>query len=218
MKLQAVVFDFDGVILDTEMARFEAMQKIYASFGQVLPLDMWLKSIGRASYAVHPFDYLQEILGEPLDCEKLHEEHKKIEIEMANALPVLPGVIDRIEEVLASGGKVAVASSSSRNWVTGHLRRRNLINYFSAIVCREDTVAHKPDPEPYVTALKRLECSAQNSFAVEDSPLGIEAATNAGITCIAIACSLTRHMDLGKAHFKFDSLAEICFTDLCKIA
>lgn len=214
MLLQAVVFDFDGVIIDTEKARYEAMQEIYSSYGQKLPLDIWLKSVGHASYVIHPFDLLMDLTGKRLDCEMLKSKHKEIEMEFADALPVLPGVVDRLEEVCASGGKLAIASSSSRGWVEGHLKKRDLFRYFNVTVCRGDTVNHKPDPEPYLTALRLMRCSAEHAFAVEDSPTGINAALSAGMTCIAVGCSLTRNLDLSKAHYVFDSLSSVSFIEL----
>lgn len=216
MILQAVVFDFDGVIIDTEKARYEAMQQVFATYGQKLPLLVWIESIGRAAYAIDPFDYLISITGEKLDIDMLKSTHKKIEMEMADALPLLPGVVERLEEVTNSGGFLAVASSSSRAWVEGHLQKRDLLKYFSAIVCRDDTLRHKPHPEPYSTALKLLKCLPENSFAIEDSPLGIASAKAAGLKCIAVGCSLTRDMDLSDAHYVFSSLDEVCFSELCK--
>ncbi len=216
MILQAVVFDFDGVIIDTEKARYEAMQEIFAGYGQKLPLQVWIESVGRAAYATDPFDYLESITGEKLDREKLKSIHKKTEMEMADALPLLPGVLERMEEVKGKGGLLAVASSSSRAWVEGHLHKRGLIKHFSAIVCRDDTVRHKPHPEPYNAALKLLNCLPENSFAIEDSPLGIASAKAAGLKCIAVGCSLTRDLDLSGAHYVFNSLDEVSFSELCK--
>ncbi len=217
MKLQAVVFDFDGVIIDTEKARYEAIQEIFAGYGQKLPLHVWIKSVGRAAYAIDPFDYLRSVTDEKLDLDLLKSIHKKIEIDLADTLPLLPGVSERIQEVKNNGGLLAVASSSSRAWVEGHLKKRGLLKYFSAIVCRDDTIRHKPDPEPYSTALKLLKCLPENSFAIEDSPLGIASAKAAGLKCIAVGCSLTRDLDLSNAHYVFNTLSEVSFSELCKI-
>jgi len=210
------VFDFDGVIIDTEKARYEAMQEIFATYGQKLPLHIWIESVGRAVYAIDPFDYLESITGEKLDREMLKSTHKKIEMEMADALPLLPGVVERLEEVRSNGGLLAVASSSSSAWVRGHLQKRDLIGYFNAVVCRDNTLRHKPHPEPYSTALKLLNCLPENSFAIEDSPLGIASAKAAGLKCIAVGCSLTRDMDLSDAHYVFNTLKEVSFSELCK--
>jgi beta-phosphoglucomutase-like phosphatase (HAD superfamily) len=83
-------------------------------------------------------------------------------------------------------------------------------------VCRDNTLRHKPHPEPYSTALKLLNCLPENSFAIEDSPLGIASAKAAGLKCIAVGCSLTRDMDLSDAHYVFNTLKEVSFSELCK--
>lgn len=214
--MKAVVFDFDGVILDTENARYQAWQMIYSSFGKSLPVDVWIQSIGRAEYAVDPYDYLQMQAMEIPDREKIREMHKKFEMEKVNELELLPGVKERILEAKLLGMKLAVASSSSRNWVGTHLKRRGLYDNFDVLICREDTTAHKPSPEPYIAALNRLGCDAGDAFAVEDSPIGIQAAVDAGLFCIAVGCSMTRHLDLSKAGIIAGSLEEITFAELQK--
>ena len=102
-------------------------------------------------------------------------------MEQVESLSLLPGVEERIKEAVAMGIPLAIASSSSRNWVEGHLKSRNLLQYFTATVCREDTTLHKPLPHPYLKALELLKSSAEDSLAIEDSPIGIEAAVSAGL-------------------------------------
>lgn len=216
MKLMAVVFDFDGVIIDTEKARYDAMQEIYSSFGQILSLDVWIKSVGHASYAVDPYRLLTELTGKELNHDELKKKHKEIEMEIADTLPVLPGVIDRIEEVRKLGGRLAIASSSSKQWVEGHLEKRDLLKYFDFTICKNDTIRHKPDPEPYLNAIKRLGCNHNNAFAIEDSPIGIEAAKSAGLICIAVGCTLTKDLDLSRADYRFNSMEEFTLFDLSR--
>ena len=213
MKLQAVVFDFDGVILDTEMARYEAWQRIFCSYGQTLPLEIWVQSIGRAQYAIHPFDVLRELVTGELDYEQIRNIHKEYELEQVECLGLLPGVQDRIEEAHDLGIRLGLASSSSRSWVERHLTRRDLLGYFDCIICREDTNTHKPSPEPYRTVLQRMGCIPDNSVAVEDSPLGIEAAVNAGLYCLGVGCSLTKGLDLSRASRIISSLQEISWVE-----
>jgi HAD superfamily hydrolase (TIGR01509 family) len=214
MKNKAVVFDFDGVILDTEICRYESWNRVFDLYGLKLPLDAWVQSIGRSHYVFDPFDILQGMVKEKLDRDQLRALHKKYELEIVKTTPVLPGVKDRILEAKSLGIKLAVASSSSRNWVDGNLSDRGLLQYFDVTVCREDTKQHKPMPDPYLTALRILNCEARDSIAVEDSPPGIEAALAAGLTCIAVGCSLTKHLDLSNAHIRLFSLNEISFKEI----
>jgi len=209
MDLKAVVFDFDGVCIDTEKARFMSWQRIFESFGLELPLDEWLKNIGKATYVSDPFVVLQSMVATDLDRSELHRRHRESEIEIAAGLPVLPGVVERLREARSLGILCAVASSSSHNWVDGHLERRGLRGFFNTVVCREDTESHKPDPAPYIKALDRLGVNSENAVAVEDSPAGVASAKAAGLYCIAVPCSMTLGMDLSVADRLVGSLEEV---------
>jgi HAD superfamily hydrolase (TIGR01509 family) len=214
--MKAVVFDFDGVIIDTETARYEAWQKIYSSYGCILPLDIWVQSIGKAQYAIHPYDYLLQNINVDIDYAEITALHKKLEVELADKLPLLPGVKARIDEAKELGMALAVVSSSSRAWVGGHLRRRGLYDKFEVLVCRDDTEQHKPSPVPYLKAVNILGCEAAQAFAIEDSPTGIEAAVSAGLFCIGVGCSMTINMDLSRANLIVKSLEEISLSSLSK--
>lgn len=211
MKIQSVIFDFDGVILDTEQARYDAWEAIYQSFGHTLPVDIWIKSIGRSKYAVDPFELLQKLTGKSLDTEKIRDLQRTKSYENVRGLPLLPGVKKCILEAVALKLKVGIASSSSRIWVQRHLKERGLLKYFDVLVCKEDTDYHKPSPFHYLTALKKLNCSPDYSVAIEDSPLGIESAIKSGMYCIAVACNLTKNMDLSGAHRIEESLQNVSF-------
>lgn len=209
MDLKAIVFDFDGVCIDTEKARFMSWQRIFESFGLELPRDEWLKNIGKATYVSDPFTVLQSLVTTELDRSELHRRHRESEIEIAARLPVLPGVKELLGEARSLGILCAVASSSSHNWVDGHLERRRLLGFFDTVVCREDTESHKPDPAPYIKALVRLGVNSKNAIAVEDSPAGIASAKAAGLYCIAVPCSMTLGMDMSAADRLTGSLGEV---------
>lgn len=197
--IRAVVFDFDGVIIDTEKARYDAWQSVFNIYDQELPLQEWIKNIGRASYVVNPFDLLKKLTGLSLEWDDIHQKAKKFELDYVSDIQPLPGVVDRILEAHSNQIRLAVASSSTREWVEGHLKRLSIEHYFSTLVCREDTITHKPLPEPYLTAVKRLGCRPDEALAIEDSPLGIEAAITAGLKCVAVGCSITKELDLSLA-------------------
>jgi len=209
MDIKAVVFDFDGVCIDTETARFRSWQQIYASYGFDLPLDEWIKNIGRATYESDPFPYLEKLAGEPLDREAIHKRHQRAEVEIANGLPLQPGLVERLEEAAELGISCAIASSSSYRWVGGHLDYRSIIRYFRVIICREDTERHKPDPQPYATAVSRLDIAPVNAVAVEDSAPGIASANAAGLFTVAVPCPMTMTMDFSAAGRRVTSLKEI---------
>lgn len=206
--ISAIVFDFDGVIIDTERACFDAWQKVFSEYNQVLPLEEWVKNIGRAVKVADPHKMLESLTGKSINQEQLLFHAKKIEMTAANILMPLPGVLKTLQTAKNLNIPCAVASSSGRSWVEGHLIRLGLVHYFKTLVCREDTSTHKPEPEPYLTAVKRLGALPENSIAIEDAPMGILSATTAGLRCVAVGCSLTKHLDLSRATWQVASLDE----------
>jgi HAD superfamily hydrolase (TIGR01509 family) len=214
LRIDAVVFDFDGVIIDTETARYEVWMKLFEEYGQILPRDIWVKSIGRSEYVINPYQLLKNMTGKDIDVDKLRVYEKQLEDEYIAKKPLNPGLIDRINEVKSAGGHLAIASSSSRMYVEKHLRNRDILRYFDLLVCRDDVNRHKPNPEPYRKAVESLGADVSYSFAVEDSPSGIESAVAAGLFCIALAGNMTRDMNLTRAHIIADSLKDITFKSL----
>jgi HAD superfamily hydrolase (TIGR01509 family) len=204
--INAIVFDFDGVIIDTERVCFDTWQMVFSEYNQVLPLEEWIKNIGRAIKVADPHKMLEQLTGKSINQEQLLLHARKIEMAAANNLTPLPGVLKTLQAARDMNIPCAVASSSSRQWVAGHLNRMGLEHYFKTLVCREDTSTHKPEPEPYLTAVNRLGALPENSIAIEDAPMGILSATTAGLRCVAVGCSLTKHLDLSKATWQVDSL------------
>ena len=214
MNLQAVVFDFDGVCIDTEYARFRSWQMIYEKYGFELPRDEWVKNIGTATWVSDPFVLLERLTGKKLNWEECDAFHRVKEKEIADTLPLQPGLIDRLQEAKALHIPCAIASSSSHRWVDGHLTRRGIMDLFATTVCKEDTSVHKPDPKPYLMVLERLGVPPANAVAFEDSPLGIASARTAGLYCIAVPCGLTAGMDLSAAQRIVASLEEVSFENM----
>ncbi|MBN1601865.1 MAG: HAD family phosphatase [Chitinispirillaceae bacterium] len=216
MRLDAVVFDFDGVVIDTETARYEVWKKIFEEYGQVLPREIWVKSIGRSEYVVNPCDLLRGITGRDIDVDQLWLYQKKMEDRYIAGKPLTAGLVERLNEVKAAGARIAIASSASRRYVEKHLKDRDIFGYFDTLVCRDDVIKHKPDPEPYRNAVESLGAELSFSLAVEDSPAGIESAVSAGLFCVAIAGNMTREMNLSRAHCIVDSLDDITFTSIAE--
>jgi len=206
--IDAIVFDFDGVIIDTEKARYDAWQAVFSIYNQQLPLVEWVKNLGRASYVADPYVILEKLSGLILPENEIRALAKKFELEFVADLEPLPGIVKLLKKAKTLNIPCAIASSSTRHWVSGHIKRMNLDTYFQTLVCREDTKTHKPLPEPYLTAVSRMNCEPSDCIAIEDAPLGIQSATSAGLRCVAVGCSLTRQLDLSKATWLYESLEE----------
>lgn len=217
MKLQAVVFDFDGVCIDTEHARFKSWEMIFESFGCELPRDEWIKNIGSAAWVSDPFIILEKQTGKKLDRSVYETMHRVNEMEIANTMSLQPGLTDRLREAQTLGIPCAIASSSSHRWVDGHLERRGIRELFATTVCKSDTERHKPDPQPYLLACERLGVAPAHALAIEDSPAGIAAARAAGLFTVAVPCSMTAGMDFTEANRIATSLKEISFVAISSI-
>lgn len=209
MTIKGFIFDFDGLILDTEKPVFLAWKEIFDRFDQPFALEDWKKAIGTGPSAFDPAHHLCALVQESLDPSRLHEEQLSIATNIIRTYPILPGVLEFICEVKAASRKLAIASSSPRSWVIGHLSRLDLIPYFDVILTADDVLRVKPDPDLFLLALSRLKLSASEAIVFEDSPNGILAANAAGITCIAVPNEITRTMDISHADVIVDSFKEI---------
>jgi HAD superfamily hydrolase (TIGR01509 family) len=212
--IQALIFDFDGTILETEGPIFQAWDEVYSSFGQRLLLEDWIKIIGTQENYFNPVDDLEEKLGRRLDWEEIESRRRKREHELVLAQPVLPGVVEYLEAARELGIKNAVASSSTRSWVVGHLERLGLLDYFDCLRTCEDVRLTKPDPELFTSVVQALGVRPDQAVAIEDSPNGIKAAHQAEIFSVAVPNVLTRSLPMPHADLRIDSLASLPLEDL----
>ena len=206
--IRAIVFDFDGLILDTEEPVYRSWQEVYAAHGEELPFERWVQIVGSTTAGFHPQHHLEERLGRPLPQEVLDRRIGR-RTEMILAEDLLPGVSDRLDEARAMGLKLGVASSSTQDWVRGHLARLGILDRFECIRCRDDVKQAKPAPDLYVAVLTCLGVEAAEAVAIEDSPNGVTAAKSAGMRCVAIPNSITGQLDLSQADLVLDSLADV---------
>ncbi len=211
--IRALIFDFDGLILDTEGPIYRSWMEVYQAHGEALPFELWVKTVGSSNQAFHPQHHLEERLGHPLSQEVIDRRVER-RVELVLAQPLLPGVKAIVDQARAAGMKVGVASSSSRDWVTGHLERLGLLDGFDCMRCRDDVEHVKPEPDLYLAVLECLGLQAADAVAIEDSPNGIAAAKRAGLLCVAVPNPITASLDLGAADLRLGSLAEVTVPDL----
>jgi HAD superfamily hydrolase (TIGR01509 family) len=211
--IRAIVFDFDGLILDTELPEFQSWQEIYQTHGCTLSFAVWATCIGTVG-AFDPYIYLEEQLGRAVDRAAVEAQQRQRCDALIAVQTVLPGVHDYLAEARRLGLHVGVASSSSRTWVHGHLTRLELSQHFLCIKCRDDVLHPKPDPALYQAALEALGVQPQEAIALEDSPHGITAAKRAGLFCVAVPNPLTSQLSLAHADLQIASLADMPLTRL----
>ena len=212
--IRALVFDFDGLILETEGPIFISWQELYASYGFPLPFEVWATTIGSAEAEFDPARELERLVGQSLDWTAIEPARQRRELALISEQPLLPGVEQTLQEARRMGLKLGLASSSTCKWVNGHLRERGLRPYFEVVRAADDVRLTKPDPELYLAVLSALGVCGAEAVALEDSPNGIRAAKAAGMTCVAVPNHLTRQLALDEADLRLESLAEMSLESL----
>ncbi len=211
--IRAIAFDFDGLILDTEEPVYRSWLEVYQAYGEELPFERWVQIVGSTTIGFHPQHHLEERLGRSLPKEVLDRRiDRRTELILAQKL--LPGVVQHIDSAKAMGLKLGVASSSTGDWVRGHLGRLGILDRFDCMRCRDDVAKAKPEPDLYLAVLECLGVPASEAIAIEDSPNGVIAAKRAGMRCVAIPNSITARLDLGEADLLLGSLADVTLAEL----
>lgn len=216
MPLKAVIFDFDGLILDTETPEFVAWQEAYEALGVTLERRIWAQVIGTLEAAWDPWTHLEELLGHPVDRAPIRSKRQARHLALIDAEVARPGVEMWLEQARELGLRVGLASSSTKAWVTTYLKRLGLFDRFAVIATGDRVPRTKPDPAVYRLALSELGVDAGDAIAVEDSPNGIAAAKAAGLTVVAVPNSMTADLDLSAADVVLESLADRSITDVAR--
>ncbi len=212
-QVKAVVFDFDGLVLDTETPEFLAWEEEFACRGQILRLEEWQKSVGTDPSVWNAPSYLASLIG-PIDVDELKASFQiKLDLKKKGA-SAMPGVLSWVEDLKREGIPYAIASSSRLPWIADHLAEAGLTDLFPIIISRDERFRAKPFPDLYTEACRVLQVEPGSAAALEDSSNGVKAAKAAGMWAIAVPCSVTRSLDFTGADLVTDSLAEFRLADL----
>lgn len=203
---KAVLFDFDGVIVDTEWAIYQAWARTYERSGHDLPLSLYTRCIGSDFATWSPKTNLEDLSGRTFDWEVL-DESRQVEIreELANQ-GEMPGVGELLQYLDTIGIVRSVVSSSSHDWVDGWLEKLDLRQYFSHVICRGDAPRIKPAPDLYLEASSRLGINVADCLVLEDSLNGLFSATAAGMRSWAIPNRVTNDLDFSQAELVLPDL------------
>ncbi|MEP7289837.1 MAG: HAD family phosphatase [Chloroflexota bacterium] len=206
--VDGLIFDFDGVILDTETPDFEVWQNVYQAHGLELPLDLWITRVGSITGAgFNPQTHFEKMTESSLD-EAFLKAHEANYLAMCDQLSILPGVEAILSAAKQRGIKLAIASNSVRVWVETRLKQHNLYHYFDCIRTRDDVTQVKPAPELYLSAAACLDLPVERCVAIEDSPTGMNAALAAGMRCIAVPNTITIRLQRPEVTLTLNSLAD----------
>jgi HAD superfamily hydrolase (TIGR01509 family) len=208
--IRALIFDFDGLILDTETALIDAYGDVHGAHGVSFDKPLFTRSVGHADYAFDPW----RAFGPAADRERLEAERQAYNKARNHSQAILPGVVSLIDDAGKLGLNVGLASNSEHPHVEGHLARLGLLGRFSFIACREDVAAPKPEPDLYRLVLEHFGVRGHEAIAFEDSQTGTLAARRAGLRVVAVPNASTGHHDFGSADLRVDSLADCRLADL----
>ncbi len=214
----AVIFDFDGVILDSETPEFESHRRVFEQCGVELTRDEWCGQIGTWTEGLGDRWHatLCERSSRPLDREAFEREQRRICQEIVPREP-MRGIRELLQALAEAGVPRAVASSGPARWIVPAIEQLELMSFFGAIVTGDDVASRKPSPEAYLEAARRLGADPTRSIAVEDSAPGVAAARAAGMKTVAIPHSLTEGHDLSGAHLRVSHAGELTVARLATL-
>lgn len=209
MSLEAVVFDFDGLILDTEWAIYESARVAFEMHGHALSVEAWSTTVGtNGDYDDTWWEQMCHAAGVTgFERERFEAAYDAQDRSSRDHLPALPGVVELVEALSEAGVAMGIASSSSRAWLDRHIDRLGLGDHFGTLV-GSDLVGGvgKPAPDVYLRACADLGADPTRSVALEDSAHGATAAKAAGMAVVAVPSRITRFNDFAHADLVVDSL------------
>ncbi|MBL4574626.1 MAG: HAD-IA family hydrolase [Opitutaceae bacterium] len=214
--IQALLFDFDGLIIDTESAIIEAWKKAYELCQIEFPEDRFNAIVGHADVPFDPWADFKDRDDLPMPVANFKKHINQSVLKEVEAKPILPGILKTIETAKALKLPLGVASNSNHDWVDSHLKRLGLFDEFDAIRCRDDVKKPKPSPDVYLSLLDFFKLEGENALAFEDSYTGLTAAKRAGLNCVAIPGPSTLSGDFSCADLKIQSLEEEPLPSLLK--
>lgn len=203
--IEAVLWDLDGVLVDTARLHYEAWRQLLSEFGRSLSEDEFRRTFGLRNDLI-----LRDILGELTDeqVESLSERKEALFRQCAaGRVTPLPGALALVRHVRDTGRRVALVTSTPRANIDFVLGQAGLVGAFDAVVAAEDVSKGKPDPEGYLLAARSLGVAPERCLVIEDAPGGIEAARRAGIRSLAVTTTHPRE-ELHAADIVVDTLAD----------
>ncbi|MDA7867490.1 HAD-IA family hydrolase [Akkermansiaceae bacterium] len=208
MEADAILFDFDGVILDTEWSIYESMRGVFVENGHDLPLEEYVKCIGSDFNTWSPETMLEDLTGKTFDWQTIGIARNKWIREEIAKLDAMPGVRDAVDFCQEREIPTAIVSSSNHKWVDGWLEKLDLLESFDHIIAREDAPRIKPAPDLYAEAVRRIGLPAPKCLVIEDSLNGMKSAHEVGCPVAAIPNRITQCIDFSAAEYQYPSLVE----------
>lgn len=211
--IKAIIFDFDGLVLDTETHQYLAHREIFLEHNTDLAIEVWGICVGTVGN-FDPWEHLEKCIGKPVDrvalTARCEEKFRRV---VANE-EARPGVTAYLQTAESLGLKIGLASSSTRQWVESFLDKLGLLAYFDCLCTSDDVSKVKPDPELYNLALKRLGVKPNEVIAFEDSAHGAVAAKNAGLHCVIVPNAVTETFAFPPVDLRLASMSDLTLSQV----
>lgn len=215
--LEAIIFDMDGVLVDSEYTYFQSKSQILSEAGHEVEDSYHFQFMGTTS------DYMWEKMKQefslPLSVAEYIQQMTALRQAMIkrDGIRVIPHVQEFVKGLSQAGLKLAVASSSSLAEIKVNLAEIGLSEYFSEVVCTEEVEHSKPAPDVYLAAAERIGIMPENCLGIEDTKNGTGAVRNAGMVCVGFANPAFPKQDLAFADRVVSSFSELDADSLTKI-
>lgn len=210
--LHALIFDFDGLLVDTETVLIDAWVQLHEEDGLSCNRSALHDIVGHTD-VVH--DYWVAYAPE-IDRNILEARYRDIARQLTLDAQPLPGTLALLDAARDAGLKIGIASNSSHFHVEGHLNHRDMRRYFDFIACRDDVRIGKPEPDVYLAALRGLGAEAREAIAFEDSVPGHMAAHRAGLRVVVAPNPSTAHFSFPHAAWQVPSLDGVTLAEIQK--
>lgn len=208
MKPNGIIFDFDGVLVDTEWAIYQSWVRLFEREGQQISIETYSPCLGAGYSHWNPANYLESLTGKSYNWEE-ETSARQADIEAdLERMGLMPGAQELLDWCHDNKIPMAVASSSSRRWVAGWLQKLGIMEMFDGVFTRTDGYPVKPDPALFLAAQNCIGVPGEQCIIIEDSENGTISAQCAKIPCVAIPNRMTRFSDFSRATCVMKSLHE----------
>ena len=213
--VEALIFDFDGLLMDTETTLLQSWVQEWRQHGLELDPAGFFADHG-GDLSDQRYAALAAAVGPGFDRAASHERRTAHRERLHRTLDLAPGIRDWLARAGELGVRLAVASSSARDWVCGNLGRAGVLDRFEIVACGDEVAAHKPDPAVYRLALRRLGVDPARALAFEDTAHGVAAAHAAGLRCVAIPNAFTPMSRYRAADLLLTSAGELTLDEVVR--
>jgi HAD superfamily hydrolase (TIGR01509 family) len=215
----AIIFDHDGTLIDTEDADFRACQILYQELGAPFKPERWAALVvGSTNGYDVLFAELVRWRGNGLTQADLWQRLRELWQVTYAEVKLVPGAARLVADLRATGYPLAVASASNRDWLVRWLTKFDLVDYFQVLAGGDNVNQSKPAPDVYLFAAAQLGIKPERCLVFEDSLTGVQAAKSAGMTVVAVPSHLTRRLDFSRADEVIEGLDKVTPAWLAKFS